>query len=84
MKDLTPAAMDVLARHHGVATHRMLTMAGVGRRVRQRLVAAGVLLPIHADVVRIASAPAASRTAMAGRRASGETRLGVKCHSRSS
>jgi hypothetical protein len=57
MKDLTPAAMDVLARHHGVATHRMLTMAGVGRRVRQRLVAAGVLLPIHADVVRIASAP---------------------------
>lgn len=57
MKDLTPAAMDVFARHHGVATHRMLTQAGVGRRVRQRLVVAGVLQPMFARVVRIASTP---------------------------
>jgi very-short-patch-repair endonuclease len=57
MKDLSPAAMRIFAAQHGVATGSMLSDAGVGRRVRQRLVEAGMLHLEHERVYRITSTP---------------------------
>src|SRR3954451_8735587 len=57
MSGLNPQAMVVLREHHGVATVRMLTSAGIGRKSRQRLIDDGVLVQRFERVVRIASSP---------------------------
>jgi hypothetical protein len=57
MPGLTPQALELFKTHHGVATGRMLRLAGVGRAARQRLVLGGVLTVVHRCVYRIASAP---------------------------
>lgn len=54
MNDLTVAALDAFATHHGVASNRMLLDAGVGRHRRERLVAQGLLIPVGERVYRLA------------------------------
>jgi hypothetical protein len=57
MAGFTPQALDVLQRHHGIATSAMLAEAGVGKSARQRLVAKGLLMELHKGVYRIGSSP---------------------------
>ena len=57
MNDLTVAALDAFATHHGVASNRMLLDAGVGRHRRDRLVAQGLLVPAGERVYRLAATP---------------------------
>jgi very-short-patch-repair endonuclease len=57
MNDLTVAALDAFATHHGVATTRMLTDAGVGRHRRERLVAEGLVALAGERVYRLAGTP---------------------------
>lgn len=56
MSDFTPAALAVLAAHHHVATGPMLQRAGISRNRRRRLVAEGLLVPVHRRVYRLAGA----------------------------
>lgn len=55
MVDLTPGSMELFRRYHGHATGPMLTEVGVGRRRRDRLVAAGVLAMPYPRVYRLTS-----------------------------
>lgn len=57
MNDLTVAALDAFATHHGVASNRMLLDAGVGRHRRERLVAEGLIVPAGERVYRLAGTP---------------------------
>lgn len=57
MSDLTPAALAVFARHHGLATGPMLQRAGVGRTRRRRLIEAELIEVIHRCVYRLAGTP---------------------------
>jgi very-short-patch-repair endonuclease len=57
VNDLTVAALDAFATHHGVASNRMLLDAGVGRHRRDRLVAQGLLIPAGERVYRLAGTP---------------------------
>lgn len=57
MSDLSPAALQWLATHHGVITARRLSAGGVGRATRERLVSAGVLEPVARGIYRHATAP---------------------------
>jgi len=54
MNDLTIAALDVLSRHHGAATRRMLQHAGVSRNRLRRLVDEGLLIRSAETVYRLA------------------------------
>jgi hypothetical protein len=57
MTDLTAAAMATFRQHHGHATARMLTEAGVGRTRRRRLLEEQVLDIVHHAVYRLTSTP---------------------------
>ncbi len=54
MNDLTIAALDVFARHHGAASRRMLRLAGVSRNRLIRLVDDGLLVPTSETVYHLA------------------------------
>ncbi len=53
MNDLTIAALDAFARHHGVASTRMLRSAGVSRNGLLRLVDEGLLIRTSETVYRL-------------------------------
>lgn len=53
----TDDAMSVFRRHHGMATARLLTAAGMSRRSREAAVADGLLEMLYERVFRITSAP---------------------------
>jgi nucleotidyltransferase/DNA polymerase involved in DNA repair len=55
MSDLTPAALRLLAAHHGVITTAQLRSRGVGYRTQMRLVERGVLRGVHKGVFVIPS-----------------------------
>jgi hypothetical protein len=55
MSDLTPTALAVLGRQHGVASSRQLADAGVGRTTKHRLLRRGVLEESAKGVYRLAS-----------------------------
>jgi very-short-patch-repair endonuclease len=57
MNDFTIAALDVLSRHHGVSTLRMLRRAGLSRNRLQRLVGDGLLIRASETVYRLAGTP---------------------------
>ena len=57
MSDLTPAAMAVFARCHGVITTPGLRECGVGRSTTERLVRAHLLRQEHKSVYVLAAAP---------------------------
>jgi hypothetical protein len=57
MAQLTPTANLWLAGHHGVITVEQLTRRGITRKIRLRLIADGVLVPIYKGVYRVASSP---------------------------
>jgi hypothetical protein len=57
MTDLTPGAVEVLLRQHGVATGRQLTTAGISRSRRIRLLGTGVLDQVGRHVYRLAGTP---------------------------
>lgn len=54
---LTEEALLVFARHHGMATGSMLTVAGMSRRARQRALEDGLLEVLHERVFHILSSP---------------------------
>jgi hypothetical protein len=58
MSDLTPAAMALFARCHGVASTSGLRESGVGRSTTERLVRAHVLRQEHKSVYVLTAAPA--------------------------
>ena len=55
MNELTPAALQLLADHHGVITTACLRSAGVGRSTTDRLVKAGVLRAVLKGVYVLAA-----------------------------
>ena len=57
MSDLTPAAMALFARRHGVLATSHLRECGVGRSTTERLVRARVLRREHKSVYVLAAAP---------------------------
>ncbi|MGI9053009.1 MAG: hypothetical protein ACR2HQ_10225 [Ilumatobacteraceae bacterium] len=57
MSELTPSAMHWLASHHGVITTKRLREEDVGRKTQLRLLARGVLRPVHKGVFTVASTP---------------------------
>lgn len=57
MGTLTEAAFKWLREHHGIITIEQLAKCGVPRRVRDQLVASGLLVPVYRGVYRIATQP---------------------------
>jgi hypothetical protein len=55
MNELTPAAMEWLADHHGVITSAVLRCSGVGRSTTDRLVRANMLRVAHKGVFVLAA-----------------------------
>jgi hypothetical protein len=55
MNDLTPAAMQWMADHHGVVTNAVLRATGVGRSTTDRLVRSHLLLNVHKGVYVLAA-----------------------------
>ncbi len=66
MTDLTPAAVEVLLRQHGVATGRQLTSAGISRSRRIRLLGTGVFDQVGRHVYRLAGTPSTLEQRCAG------------------
>jgi very-short-patch-repair endonuclease len=54
---LSPDVFDTFRRHHGMATARMLSAAGLSRRVRDQLVRSGALVCCYERVYWIVSSP---------------------------
>ena len=57
MSELTPAAQQWLADHHGVITTRQLRAVAVGRKTQLRLLDRGVFHAVHKGVFVITSTP---------------------------